>query len=324
MKILLILCLVLALTGCTGEPLAAGAGPNWSYNPADPSPDPLQVELYLAGIQSQGTLEAARLTAESVAARQTAEAVARAEAATQAAFERQAAETQAAGVLLAQASQTAFATTERAWQATATADAALTTQTAAAVFAGATATGQAWDRQATAAVSELQAEQTAVAAQAYLTDLAAERARLMNNVRAVTPYALIALTVLALSAAAYFVTRSELWRRRWIFRDARGDAPIYGDGRVFYDPDRNPGAVLQISGGQPRLPALAEPELQDRVTSRDQAIDLASRAGRSPAQQAAGLPGGPLFRILSPQERPPLLDRKTEEVLDAEWKAADQ
>jgi hypothetical protein len=188
--------------------------------------------------------------------------------------------------------------TQQVWSTTATAGSSQATATAAAnatakSWSG-TATQAIWDRQATADTVNLQALQTAQAAQADMARLAVERQRMINQVQAAAPWVILAIAVPLVVCMTWIWGKTETLRRRAIPRDPRGDAPILilddGGRRNVIDPDLFFGAVVSIpKNGPPEAPVLVPPELQMHVKARDQAVDLVNRGlpGQSPQRRRA-------------------------------------
>ena len=291
---LLLVCLV--LVGCATSP---------SVSPlAIQTPDPIQV--FVDANSSQATAVSAAATAQFYSAQLTATVEAQHATATERAW-------------LMQATQQAaeITSTARVWEATVTAD-SLSATSAAAQAATAqsiqtTATQQVWNTTATANEASSQAYATAMAGEAISVELAVQRERMTNKVKAVVPWVfLVAVFVVSLALAIR-------WSRvRPVLRDARGDAPLLViDGKV-YDADRNPYPLLDLSQKKPEIPALVPPELQAPTTARDQMIDLTTRGSldapsndrrKSAAKQMASQNMGalPTVKVLPPEQVRPLL-----------------
>ncbi len=114
-----------------------------------------------------------------------------------------------------------------------------------------------------------------------MIELEIQRKTMMNKVWAASPAGIL---------FTLFVTGLVLlfrWNRvRLVQRDPRGDAPLMiVDGKI-YDADRNPFALLDISGAEPKIPALVDSRLQSQTTTRDQMIDLATRGALQAPTQA--------------------------------------
>jgi hypothetical protein len=298
--LLALLTCLLALTACVGN------APDWVVPTRDP------VQLYADASRSQATADFfnAQLTAtaEAISAHTT-------EVAWQATASAEAAQsTQSALLLYAQ-----LTATERAWQATATADSANATSTAAgtatAITWQSTATQSALNATGTVDAAGAAAIATIQAAEAERVLLALERERMMNQVKAVTPW----LVTIALFCGAFGLGLVFFWRRAKITiisRDKYGDTPrviIHQAGHaIAYDPDRAFGPILDVQpDGKPLMPAVAHPELQSGVTTRDQAIDLARAL---PAHNRRGL-----RHLLQPQAQQALPANVPQiEVVDAE------
>ena len=95
-------------------------------------------------------------------------------------------------------------------------------------------------------------------------------------------------------------------------------------------PGRSFGAALHSGKDETTVSGIApDLALQDRVVARNQAIRLTASLppGRTPqqAQQLLNIgnsseeKGKPVFRILAPTERPPLLDGDTLDILEGKW-----
>jgi len=291
---LLPVCLV--LVGCATPP---------SVSPlVIQTPDPLQV--FVDANSSQATAVSAAATAKYYSGQLTATVEAQHATATERAW-------------LMQATQQAaeITSTARVWEATVTAD-SLSATSAAAQAATAqsiqgTATQQVWNTTATANEASSQAYATAMAGEAISVELAVQRERMTNKVKAVVPWVfLVAVFVVSLALAIR-------WSRvRPVLRDARGDAPLLViDGKV-YDADRNPYPLLDLSNKKPEIPALVSPELQGPTTAHDQMIDLATRGAldapsndrrKSAAKQMAtqNISSLPTVKVLPPEQVKPLL-----------------
>lgn len=348
-RLWLALVLLSALTLACAESALTPAAPGRPTVPPitssalQPTLEQAQIEIYLNEIQAQEAERVAQQTLQAVYAQHTATAQAAYATSTAQAWE-------AAATAQAQAQQaaaTAWQTTVEAgfrcatataqaaaWQATATAQAAQVTATAdsarfnlelQATAQALAATASADSAQA-ALVATLHAEQLQ---QAHLDTEAAERALIF---RAYGPWLALAVA----SALALWLIlrlyRVEERRRSIIPRDARGDAPLVmvalpGGGIAYYDPDRAFTPVLTVDAqGQVAQPAAADPLLQAQVTERDQLLDLAHRGlpsqARATGAPAAARPAPPVYRILSPESRPPqtYIDAQALPALDADWK----
>ena len=319
-----------------------------------PTLEALEVEHYAQQIRAEQAARDAQATLTVIYAQGTATAVA-----------AQATATQQAGLATATAiaaqatatQQAAFATATRearqaqetatAWQATVTAQQAQATATAevaratatvqASIFnQQATATVAAWEVQATETVAAARARATIQAAEVYRAELAAERDRIVTPIKAWGPWVLIVVSAITFLVGAWRLFRGLEMRLRALPRDRRGDAPLLvmdqrGGQIVVYDPDRALGPATVI-GREVTQPQLAPPEDQERVTARDQAIDLAHRGStgqaRSPTarqRQAAQLMSTlkpPPYHVLVPgQNAPPaLIDEQARRALQVDWK----
>lgn len=222
---------------------------------ATPSPD--TYTLALGNIQAMATLESIQATSQAISAELTATAYAPTQQAIEIATER--------------------AWTITGWTATAAIEQTVTS-------ANGTATAAAWTATpnftATVEAAQAAAQATALHGQAVSVELAIERERMMNEVQAVAPWAVL---VVALTFTLFIAYR---WSKvRPVQRDERGDAPLLIiDGKV-YDADRNPYPLADLSGPKPQIPALTSPELQSATTARDQMIDLATRGSFSGPQR---------------------------------------
>ena len=132
-----------------------------------------------------------------------------------------------------------------------------------------------------------------------------------NRIQAYAPW-----VILLLAAAVIALIAHRRSRVMTVERDLRGDAKlIVIDGKVVYDPDRNPAPVLDLSGEKPSAPIPADPA----TVARDQAIDMAhrglpgARRKRTPARAQGPSPSAPLVtpppvtvRLLPPGEAKPV------------------
>ncbi len=269
--------------------------------PMTPTPDPLR--LYIQVNSSQATAQAAQATAQWYGAQATATEHMRIEQITSTAQARHEQMTATVQAFIMQATATAKAVdltaTARAWDATATADSIQATSTA-----GKTATASAIELAATQRAAGITATADAAAVSAYATAmagkaesvrLAVEREQMTNRIQAFAPWGFLALALLAVLLVMQ--RRSRILE---IERDPRGDAKLLVlDGKVVYDPDRNPAPVLDLSGGKPTTPIPADPA----TVARDQAIDLAHRG--LPGGERKRIPSGrAAARLLAPQAKP--------------------
>jgi hypothetical protein len=246
--------LLLVLTAC--------ASPAASVVDSLRTPDPIQA--YVDANSSQGTAVAAIATAEYFSHQLTATVEARNQIATQ------------------QAMQIQSQSTERAWNATSTADSIQSTTvalgTASAVAQQAIWTQRAMDITATADAASVQAFATKQYSIARTEELSLKRKELMNNVVAITPWAMLVVTFVFLTI---FFKR---WTRvRIIKRDPRGDAPLLLDvvDGVAYDADRHPASTAGLLREDlKRLPQFSASD-HTQTTARDQMVDVVTR----------GLPG---------------------------------
>ncbi len=258
------------------------------------------MDLYLAGVRAEETLQAVRAleTATAVAGRATATAQAQAIAATRAAWEAEATRTawEATATVASQratataGAQAAAATaTATSWAATATADAVAWSQAA-------TATRSAWEVQATSTAVAAAAIATVQAATAEQARLEAERARLVYPVRAYGPWALLFTAFALLLWAGYRMARAAE-ARAWLSPGTHGAM-------------RRSSLTRRATSLTPTVPSIRSStrstpscrrSAQDRVTARDQAVDLMSRGlppGRRPTPPTAAGFGGGLRRVL--------------------------
>lgn len=256
MKRLLLLSAFL-LTACVAPPTQA----------AYPTQTPDPIQAYMDANASKGTAVAAIATAEYFSIQLTATVETRNQVATQQEFSLQA--TQQAASILA---------TERAWNATTTADSIHATGTASAVGQQAIWTQRAMDITATADSASVQAFATKQYSIARTEELSLERKKLMNNVAAIVPWAMLVITFILV---AIFFKR---WTRvRIIKRDPRGDAPLLLDvvDGVTYDADRHPTSTGGLQRKDIKLLPQFSASDHTQTTARDQMLNLATR----------GLPG---------------------------------
>jgi hypothetical protein len=194
--------------------------------------------------------------------------------------------------------------------ATATAQAQQATATAATQERQAQqrATATAWAQSAEATAQAWRIQATREAADAERTRMALEREKIVQPLVTWGPWAL-AIAALALIGWGIIVAiRALEVRARMIQRDQRGDAPLMvlrnPDGSVvIVDPDRAFGPATVLDGGVVTQPALVAPELQERVTARDQAVDLASR-GLPQAQRPRVSPAQAARVLAAPDGEP--------------------
>ncbi|MDW8069397.1 MAG: hypothetical protein RML46_10840 [Anaerolineae bacterium] len=253
------------------------------------------VDLYLAGVKAEETLQAVRAleTATAVAGRATATAQAQAIIATRAAWEAEATRSAWAATATAapvqatataQAQAAAATATATAWSATATTEAIAWSQAA-------TATRSAWEVGATATRTAWEAVATAQAAQAERARLEAERARLTHPVRAYGPWALLLTTSAVILWAGVRFARALEIRARTI-PDASGDVralvvPGPKGGLAVVFPQRSLGPVITIDSQEVSQPPLAPLEAQERVTSRQQAVEALKAIDGAPNRRKA-------------------------------------
>ncbi len=243
------------------------------------TPDPIQA--YVDANSSQGTAIAAIATADYFSNQLTATVEIRNQTATQQVVDLRSTEQSAS-----------MQSTERAWNATTTADSIQSTTvalgTASAVAQQILWTQRAIDITATADIAAVQAFATEQYSIARTQELALERESMMNQVRAVVPWAMLVTTFVTL---AVFFKR---WSRvRVIQRDPRGDAPLLLDvvDGVAYDADRNPTSTAGLQREDLKRLPLFSTEDHTQTTTQDQMLDLATR----------GLPGIPQRKVLSKQ-----------------------
>jgi hypothetical protein len=243
------------------------------------TPDPIQA--YVDANSSQGTAIAAIATADYFSNQLTATVEIRNQTATQQVVDLRSTEQSAS-----------MRSTERAWNATTTADSIQSTTvalgTASAVAQQVLWTQRAIDVTATADSAAAQAFATEQYSIARTQELALERETMMNQVRAVVPWAMLVITFLTL--AIFF----KHWTRvRIIQRDSRGDAPLLLDvvDGVAYDADRSPTSTAGLQREDLKRLPLFSTEDHTQTTTRDQMLDLATR----------GLPGTNQRKGLSKQ-----------------------
>jgi hypothetical protein len=210
--------------------------------------------------------------------------------------------------------------TDSAWRVTETGAAAALSWTQAAV-----------DRQATAQAGLDAAAATVQAYQVEQAELAADRARKVNNLVAWLPYFVLGLILIIATWLIVQYGWAGVLRMRHVPKDARGDAMIYlAPGGDIVDPDLMADVVLHKGRDGRYHPATTDAETLAGVKARDQSIDLAHRGlpggtarPQLPAgvQQALNQPPG--FRVYGPAQLPAGLDRDTAQILDAEWREAD-
>jgi hypothetical protein len=245
--------------------LAACAAPPAQVVYSTRTPDPIQA--YVDANSSQGTAVAAIATADYFSNQLTATVETRNQTATQQVMDIQS--TQQAGNIQS---------TERAWNTTTTANSVQSTTialgTASAVAQKAIWTQRAIDITATADIAAVQAFATEQYSIARTQELALERETMMNQVRAVVPWAMLVITFVIL--AIFF----RHWTRvRVIQRDSRGDAPLLLDvvDGVAYDADRSPTSTAGLQREDLKRLPLFSTEDHTQATTRDQMLDLATR-----------------------------------------------
>lgn len=331
-------------TGSTYTSQTAGQPPAVTSTALRGTLEAARVDQYLQSAHAQSTIDAGNvlLTLTAIANQEAAAAAASRATATAWALTVEA--DQARAVAAAEAERARTAMLKEAARITATADAqrdaeatrvARITETAEAVVFehSLTMTAEAWAVQATAEAKEAEAIAIIQASEAEKAELEAKRARLTYPVRAYGPWAMLFAAVALLLWGGYRLIQAEVIRRRVIPRDARGDIPIIvveRDGTlVAIDVDRSFGPATVIDAqGQVTQPALAPPELQERVTARDQAVDLATRglpgkpARRQSTAAAYKMAAPPLYRILKPGAPLPgnVIDAQALPMLDQDWK----
>ncbi len=255
------------------------------------------VTLYLESIHAQATAQAAQSTADAYAALQTATAEGRHAEQTAEAARLQGEATQSAYAITATAAERAYldqqnatsaaaTVAQRNWIATATADSAQATSAAATQAAIMRWTQEAIDRQATADTAAVEAQATAVAAQARIASLASERTAMMNRVTAVAPYVVGVCVLTLLAILIWKFARVEILRRRWMNADQAG---VYTGDDFIHHSSRSPVAVIrQLPNGSFEAPQLVAPPDQAETTRRAQAIEALSVlplpvSGKAPA-----------------------------------------
>jgi len=245
---------------------------------------------------------------------------------TEAAVERSMAGASATQRYFAAATMRALKATETARSARATAQAQATADMQAALAAHATATAQALryamtqeavSLRTTATVQVLHAQATALAAQAQRVELEVEQQKRMAFVWGVTKWLLV---ILFAGIIVFILYRLATFR---VIHRPNGKVLVVVGG-VVYDPDRNPTPILQVGPSGAALPPVSE-ETQAATTARDQAVAFAAVGGGKKSNPFSNDQQPPLrFRILRPGERPPMVDTGTLEVLEAEWREADE
>jgi hypothetical protein len=144
------------------------------------------------------------------------------------------------------------------------------------------------DITATADVASVQAFATKQYSIARTEELSLQRKELMNNVVAITPWAMLTITFV------FLVIFFKRWTRvRIIQRDPRGDAPLLLDviDGVAYDADRHPASTAGLQREDiKRLPQFSASD-HTKTTARDQMVDIATR----------GLPGTTQRKAISKQ-----------------------
>jgi hypothetical protein len=254
----LLACLFLLLTSCAAPAPAVISSS---------TPDPIQA--YVDANASQGTAVAAIATASYFSNQLTATVESRNQTVTQ------------------QAMQIQAQATERAWNATSTADSIQSTtvavSTASAVAQQAIWTQRAMDITATADTASVQAFATKQYSIARTEELSLKRKELMNNVVAVTPWAMLIITFVFL---ALFFKR---WTRvRVIQRAPNGDAPLLLDvvDGIAYDADRHPTSTAGLMRRDLKKLPQFSPGEQLKITTQDQMLDMTSRAPHDTARKA--------------------------------------
>ena len=184
-----------------------------------------------------------------------------------------------------------YQATEQAWQSTMTADTinatAIAASTATALSQQAAWTQRAIDITSTADTAAVQAYATQQYNIAQKAELAIERDRLTNKIRAIVPWA--GLAILITSSAAILLGQA---RVRVIQRDARGDAPLLMDviDGIVYDADRHPLSTGSVSRQAINLLPRISPTEQIQVTARDQMLDMVSRRPAMQSQNRSPIP----------------------------------
>jgi len=332
-------------TGSTYTSQTAGQPPAVTSTALRGTLEAARVDQYLQSAHAQSTIDAGNflLTLTAIANQEAAATAAAQWTATAWALTVEADQAREAAAVEAERARTVML--EEAAHITATADAqrdaeatrvARMTETAEAIIfeQQLTVTAEAWSRQATAEAQEAEAIALIQAAEAEKAELEAQRARLTYPVRAYGPWVMLFAAVALLLWGGYRLIQAEVIRRRVIQRDARGDAPLVvverpGGEIVVFDPDRGFWPVTVIDAqGQVTQPALTAPELQERVTAHDQAVDLATRGlpGKPVRRQSTAaaykMAAPPLYRILKPGAPLPgnVIDVQALPALDQDWK----
>ena len=206
LSMILLICLL--LVGCNTAPASAPAFAQ--------TPDPAQV--FVDANSSQATAISAAATAQYYSGQLTATVQA-----------QHATATERAWLMLTTQQAAEITSTARVWGATATADSMSATSAAAQASTAqsiqSTATQQVWNTTATANEASSQAYATAMAGEAISVELAVQRERMMNKVKAVVPWLIL------VSMFVVLITLAIRWSRvRPVLRDARGDARLRSRG----------------------------------------------------------------------------------------------
>ncbi len=303
--VLLMLLLLLACETTMLTPTSHGNPPVVTSSVLQPTIEQAQVDAYVDIVRAEREQREAQMTLDALYGVQTATAVAgqatataRAELATATAIAGWGTATAVSWITTVEAAYAQATATAQAHRvaATSTALAAQATATVEAVYfqQAATATAAAWAIQTTSTVEAARSIATIQAAEAARAELATRREEVIYPVKAYGPWVILAVVLIWALWAGYRLMRAWELRLRAVPRDARGDAPVLlldqrGGNFVILDPDRAFGPATVV-GETVTQPALAAPELQERTTARDQAIDLASRGVPQARSQAAGQP----------------------------------
>nr|NIP85421.1 hypothetical protein [Planctomycetales bacterium] len=218
--------------------------------------------------------------------------------------------------LQATATEAAARATQAAVNANGTLGASAANATGTAVALLATSTAE--SRNATATQEWANVTATSIRLTQEYEELALQRAKDRQVFTTFGSTAMIVLATVVLLVLLYHVGIPWLkLRAAAIKKDRRGDSPIFvfplphGSGQVVVDPDRMlwPGTVIE--GSTVQQPATAPPDLQDRVTGRDQLVDLRSRG--LPEQERRRLPRN--LSVASPPTPQPQVQVVQSEVI---------
>lgn len=257
-RLLLAVLSLLALASCLPQEASVWGTPTW---------DPLRP--YLDASSSRGTAQAAAATADYYSALLTATPLAQQATATERAWVVR--QTQVAAEITSTARSAEWTATADSVQATSTAAATQTAQSIELALTANAATTTASANEANRLVYT-----AAMEAEVERVQQAVERDRQTNTLKALAPWAALALV--------FPVTLFLLYQRGRVMvvrRDERGDAPLLADvvDGVVSDPDRQFHPQGGLRRGDLKLLDAPTPALQAGVTERDQMLDLATRPG---------------------------------------------